>query len=98
MLAETPVAVEPTPTNPPEASTVPPVMMPPIVPVHAAPDGQHATEPAVSAEHTASETQQRDGAPRFAHESKPLGQVLLYCRLRMSCGAAAVEFEVDSGR
>lgn len=31
------------------------------------------------------------------HELKPFGQVLLYCRLRTSCGTA-VEFERDSGR
>lgn len=97
VLADTPVAVAPTPTSPPDASTVPPVMIPPIVPVHAAPSGQQATDPAESAEQTASETQQRDGAPRFAHELKPFGQVLLYCRLRRSC-CTAVELERDSGR
>lgn len=97
VLADTPVAVDPTPTSPPEASTVPPVMIPPIVPVHTAPEGQHATEPAESAEHTASDMQQSDGAPRFAHESKPVGHALLSCRLRTSCGAAE-EFELDAGK
>lgn len=97
VLADTPVAVDPTPTSPPEASTVPPVMMPPMVPVHAAPDGQHATEPAESAEHTASDTQHSDDAPRLAQESKPVGHVLLYCRLRTLCGAAA-ELLVEVGK
>lgn len=97
VLAGTPVAV-PTPTSPPEASTVPPVMIPPMVPVHAAPDGQHATEPAESAEQTASDMQQRDGAPKFAHESKPDGHELLSCRLRTSCAAAAVELEEVAGK
>lgn len=43
-----------------------PVWMAPIVPVQAAPRGQHATCPAASALHLALGAQQRPGAPMFA--------------------------------
>ena len=43
-----------------------PVLIPPIVPVQAAPLGQHATCPAASALHLALGEQQRPGAPIFA--------------------------------
>jgi hypothetical protein len=44
----------------------PPVIIAPIVPVQAAPRGQHATCPAASALHLALGEQQRPGAPMFA--------------------------------
>ena len=43
-----------------------PVLIAPIVPVQAAPRGQHATCPAASALHLALGAQQRPGAPMFA--------------------------------
>jgi hypothetical protein len=43
-----------------------PVLIAPIVPVQAAPLGQHATCPAASALHLALGAQQRPGAPMFA--------------------------------
>lgn len=63
---------------------VPPVMIPPIVPVHAAPLGQHATCPAKSALQTALDMQQRLGAPRLAHERKLSGQPF-DCLFSSSC-------------
>lgn len=86
-VAPPPTTVEP-PTSLPTLFTVPAVKTPFAVPLHAAPVGQHATCPAASAEQTASEAQQRPGAPRLEQESKSFGQVLLNCRFSRSCDCA----------
>lgn len=68
VVVASPFDVEVASTVPP-AAMVPPVMMEEIVPVHAAPVGQHATWPAASALQIALLAQQRPGAPRPLHAS-----------------------------
>ena len=55
----------------------------PIVPVHCAPEGQHATSLAASAEQTALTLQQTLAAPSLEHELYPMGQ-LFCCRRKRS--------------
>lgn len=74
-------------TSAPLLFTVPAVMTPAIVPVQAAPKGQHATCPAVSALQTALDMQQRLGAPRLLQERKLLGQPF-DCRFKSSCAVS----------